>query len=135
MTDVPRSLSEMKTPRSGTSGGTIGWNVALPGLMSPQAGKFTQAMKVWVPWYKRKPFYILVAAVAIALLVQIDIDTQPDEAAGKVGALYGLVTTVFNWVRTQPWLTLAVGGVIGIFIQNRPVQLVSRHEIPPEAKE
>jgi hypothetical protein len=80
-------------------------------------------MKVYVPWWKRKTLWILVSTIVVLLLLQIDVDTG--------GSMYGFLIDIFNWLRTQPWLTMAIGGGIGYFVRDRAIQLVSRHELMP----
>lgn len=111
-----------KTPKSGS---TLSWGVANPSSFK-SGGQFTTAMKVYVPWWKRRTFWLLVGLVAFFVLVQIDIDTG--------GSLYDMGVAMFNWLRTQPWLTLLVGGAIGYFVRDRAVQLVSRHDILPDVE-
>jgi len=112
-------VKELITPKSGS---TVSWGVAGPNTMKP-GGQFTTAMKVYVPWWRRKTLWTLVGAVALLLILQIDVDTD--------GSMYGLVIDIFNWLRTQPWLTTAIGGGIGYFVRDRAIQLVSRHELMP----
>jgi len=113
-------VPEIKTPKSGN---TLAWNVAKSQSFKSGTGKFTTAMKVYVPWWKRKTLWILGVTILIIILIQIDVDTG--------GSLYDIAVGIFNWVRTQPWLTLSIGGGIGYFVRDRAIQLVSRHEIMP----
>lgn len=117
--DISRAL-EASTPRKGS---TISWGrTPHPGSMkSVSSGQYTTAMKVYIPWWKRKTFWTLVGFVSLLLAIQIEVDTS--------GSISGIVHKIFNWVRTQPWVTAAIAGGLGYFIRDRAIALIPRHEI------
>jgi len=117
--DISRAIEAARnTPKKGS---TIGWS-ASPRPKS--SGQYTMAMKVYVPWWKRKPFWMLCGFVMFLLAVQIEVDSG--------GLISGIIRRSFNWVRTQPWITAMLAGGFGYFIRDRAIALIPRHEIIPE---
>lgn len=116
--DISRAI-DAQTPRKGS---TISWSRSIKS--SSNKGQFTMAMKVFVPWWKRKPFWMLIGFVMFLLAVQIEVDSG--------GLISGAVVGVFRWVRTQPWITAMIAGGFGYFIRDRAIALIPRHEILPD---
>lgn len=120
MVDISRAI-ESQTPKKSS---TSFWKTT--STPSPSRGQFTMAMKIFVPWWKRKPFWMLMGLVLFLLGVQIEVDSG--------GWISGIISKAFVWVRTQPWITAMIAGGFGYFIRDRAIALIPRHEIPPEGK-